>query len=317
MSKRMKLENLFRGAALEMLSAFEKSKTAIRPDEIGGPREAQIRAFLKEWMPNKFDFPKGYLINNEKEISKECDIIIVDTDCHKFVMDNENNLRMVAENQVYSTIEVKSILDDSQLKNTIEKVNSVNNISTHNNYTFNKWESQVQFIKENNKVDYNYNTINPFENYTRIFKNKWKGFDVKIQKIPELITPPITILFAYGLNEKLTLELVESELKEKECSLDIVCILNKGVLIKYSEENLKRYLSMTIGKSKATMKAFGYNNQYVNIKSEFQDGDYIIIESNEESENLFTFHTILMDSLKSKELVETYSPIDLLGVWKK
>ncbi|HUW44933.1 MAG TPA: DUF6602 domain-containing protein [Dehalococcoidia bacterium] len=110
---------------------FEKalSKDSGRPDEIGAPRERQVRDFLRLLLPEKIGVAKGYVINQTGDVSKECDIVFFNKEtCPRFILDADNDLRLFPIEEVYGIAEVKSTLDPDELENALLKLNSINKI---------------------------------------------------------------------------------------------------------------------------------------------------------------------------------------------
>lgn len=110
------------------LHDFEKalSRNSGRPDEIGGPREKQVRDFLKIFLPEKIGVAKGYVINQGGNISKECDVVFFNKEtCPRFILDVENDLRLFPIEEVYGVAEIKSTLDKDELNNAKQKLHSV------------------------------------------------------------------------------------------------------------------------------------------------------------------------------------------------
>jgi len=96
-------DKLFTAAAMQLHAAFVRSSSGNRPDEMGEPREKQFKSFLGDWLPQKFGLSKGYILNAEKEVSGECDLVIFNSEtCPKFYFDQELN---VARGKIFRYIE--------------------------------------------------------------------------------------------------------------------------------------------------------------------------------------------------------------------
>jgi hypothetical protein len=123
--KQHSISQIFDSALHDFEKAF--SKDSGRPDEIGAPREKQVRDFLRLLLPEKIGVAKGYVINQAGAVSKECDIVFFNKEtCPRFVLDADNDLRLFPIEEVYGTAEVKSTLEPDELENALLKLNSVN-----------------------------------------------------------------------------------------------------------------------------------------------------------------------------------------------
>lgn len=96
-------------------------KSFIHPGEFGTYREKICKRFLRPFVPNNYEISSGFLVNNSKEISTQCDIVIFDKDCTPLITDYNNNQFYTVET-VAAIGEVKSILSKQDFKTAINKL---------------------------------------------------------------------------------------------------------------------------------------------------------------------------------------------------
>lgn len=125
--KNHSISQIFESVMFDFEKVFAKDEG--RPDEIGLPRERQVRDFLRLLLPEKIGVSKGYVINQAGNVSKECDIVFFNKEtCPKFILDADQDLRLFPIEEIYGVAEVKSTLDPDELENALVKLDSVNEI---------------------------------------------------------------------------------------------------------------------------------------------------------------------------------------------
>ena len=139
-------DDLFSAAASELLAAFQRSRNQARPDEVGTPREWQVRQFMKDWLPDRYGVSHGYIISRAKQASKQIDCIIYDAaTCPKYFQNKEENRRLVPIGHTYGAVEVKSTLGNRELDDAIAKVNSAADLSSERH---GGWEEKTIEVRE-------------------------------------------------------------------------------------------------------------------------------------------------------------------------
>jgi hypothetical protein len=126
---------IFRNAfsTVSRTTFFDKdAKQLLHPGEYGGYREAICRDFLKFFTPGRFAISQGFLINNNDEISSQCDIIVYDVNSTP-LLQNESRQRFFPVETVCVVGEVKSKLYKTELKEAVNKLANTNKIkeNTH------------------------------------------------------------------------------------------------------------------------------------------------------------------------------------------
>ena len=221
---------LFSAASLEMKAAFLRSASGNRPDEKGAPREQQVKSFLKDWLPEKYGISKGYILNPEKKVSKECDIVIFNSEtCPKFFFSKEVDVRFFPKNEVYFTFEIKSTLNGDELNNALSKIASVKEMTNslwpaH----FNGWEHHdakiAMFEREDEDDEYPSRRRKKHRLTDDDYTECSLQFKQRIQKFSETYCG----IFAYkgGNDDLFTLR---DKLQHIEHQPELVVILDQGV----------------------------------------------------------------------------------------
>lgn len=93
--------------------------------EKGLNNEAALRNVMRTFFPLRFGIGKGKVINQDGNLSGQCDIIIYDAiHCPKLFVD-ENDNQIIPIEGVYAVIQVKTTLDSEKLKIAFENLQSV------------------------------------------------------------------------------------------------------------------------------------------------------------------------------------------------
>lgn len=126
---------LLASAADSMWATFKASAASARPDHKGGPREQQVRQFLKERLPPKWGVTRGHVFFAGDATSQEFDVIVYDAlNCPSWTLDSSDDpRRLVPLEAVIGVIEVKSTLDDRTLRAAIEKISEFDSIVENGN----------------------------------------------------------------------------------------------------------------------------------------------------------------------------------------
>jgi len=313
--KKPSFDALFEYAASNMIAEFKKSASGMRADEIGYPRERQVRKFLKNWLPEKYGISKGYLISLDKSVSKECDIVIYDKDnCPKYVFDIDSDIRFFPKSEVFGAFEVKSTLDKISLQNSLDKVCSVKKIpitTIHDliSFTSDEWIDKDIKIREKSSE------------YSSLSEENFVRYKVKEKKEKPVFSNVFTSIFAFTSSEKYTLEKLIEKLKlvEYKNTPDLICILNKGLLVKNNEDTLKRYKTLKENKAiKDYVPDYDYFlKRLLSTDKDKSRDNYFILKSSKESVNLMYFYTFILDYLNRFKKYQNFYAGDMVSVWSK
>jgi hypothetical protein len=99
----------------------ENGKKLIHPGEYGTYREDIVKDFLKCLIPGHLDISNGFLINQNDEISKQCDIVVYDSQITPNIQ-SVSRQRFFPVETVAAVGEVKSTLSETEFKSAINKL---------------------------------------------------------------------------------------------------------------------------------------------------------------------------------------------------
>lgn len=128
----MDLNKVFDGIGKKMQLDFEDIQSQVEhAGERGGEREATLREFLKSYLPSKYAVSNGEIVDENLQVSKQCDLVIYDHfNCPLLLAGKD--YRVFPSEPVYAVIEVKSVLNLKELKDSSEKIVSVKKLEREN-----------------------------------------------------------------------------------------------------------------------------------------------------------------------------------------
>lgn len=104
---------------------FEEITSQINHNgEKGTARENVLQSYLRAYIPDKYTFSKGTIIDCTDTQSKQVDIIIHDKYTTPCLIDMDST-KVIPIESVYAVIEVKSVLTKEELRKSIKNINSV------------------------------------------------------------------------------------------------------------------------------------------------------------------------------------------------
>lgn len=105
--------------------------------EKGTARENTLKEYLRKYVPEKYCFSKGIIIDCKEEQSRQVDIIIHDKFLTPLLMDMQDT-KLVPIESVYAVIEVKSTLTKEELRKCVNNIKSVRGLekNTVSGYCF-------------------------------------------------------------------------------------------------------------------------------------------------------------------------------------
>jgi hypothetical protein len=125
MTEKSTIAGLISKAAKKLHDEFQYIReTNSHSGEKGGETEDKVREFLNGHIPKRFHATAGFVIDVENQMSDHQDVIIYDAQSSP-VYRYEGNNQIVSADAVASIIEVKSVLNKSQLENAYEKIAEV------------------------------------------------------------------------------------------------------------------------------------------------------------------------------------------------
>lgn len=125
MTEKSTIAGLISQAAKKLRDDFEYiRKTISHSGEKGGETEDKVREFLNAHMPKRFHATKGFVIDVDNQMSDHQDVIIYDEQSSPvYRYDGANQI--VSADAVAAIMEVKGVLNKSQLEDAFAKIEEV------------------------------------------------------------------------------------------------------------------------------------------------------------------------------------------------
>ncbi|GIO70405.1 DUF6602 domain-containing protein [Paenibacillus cookii] len=114
-----------------MMIDFEDVSSQIEhKGERGTSREEIFSTYFRKYIPLKYEFSRGAIIDLSGRQSKQQDLIIHDTLSSPILM-NMDSTKIIPIESVFATIEIKSSLNKSRLNECVENIKSVRGLPKH------------------------------------------------------------------------------------------------------------------------------------------------------------------------------------------
>lgn len=125
MSEKSTIAGLISAAAKKLRDDFEHIRETIpHSGEKGGETEEKVRGFLNGHLPKRFHATKGFVIDADNQMSNHQDVIIYDEQSSPvYKYDGANQI--VSADAVAAIMEVKAVLNKSQLEEAFAKIEEV------------------------------------------------------------------------------------------------------------------------------------------------------------------------------------------------
>jgi hypothetical protein len=141
----------------EIFSKEAQQKGYIHSQEYGVYREKICKEFLKFFIPKRMQISDGFLITPNDQVSTQCDLVIFDETYTPNIQSKEMMTFYPIES-VVGVIEVKSILDKGDLKETLNKLARIKALRRSINEPSFAYRSKalerLQFDPQNNPDDH-------------------------------------------------------------------------------------------------------------------------------------------------------------------
>lgn len=105
----------------------DEENRMIHNQEYGVYREKLCKDFIKFFIPQSYDISDGFVINNNDEVSHQCDIIIYDRNFTP-LLQSENRQRFFPIETIAAVGEIKSDMSFVQLKEALRKLSKLKKI---------------------------------------------------------------------------------------------------------------------------------------------------------------------------------------------
>jgi hypothetical protein len=175
---------IFQGLAREKIAVFtrafaeskelfwdESGSKLIHPGEFGEYREAIVRDFLRIFIPSRYSFGSGFIINTNGMISNQCDLVIYDQQSTP-LMQSLNHQIFYPIETVVAVGEIKSSIESrGKFADTITKISKIKEIREGINGAL--------FIRPEREGDYDPIHFPSDQVFTFIICNKL-GFEINI-----------------------------------------------------------------------------------------------------------------------------------------
>lgn len=129
MSKQDALDSIFDGLSSKLQAEFDflSSQFTHRPSK-GMAREYVLKELLRQHLPQKLGIGSGMVISSDGVVSKQMDIVIYDA-LNTPIMYAASDIQIFPVECVYAVIEVKSLLNSSELRKSTDNIRSIKNMS--------------------------------------------------------------------------------------------------------------------------------------------------------------------------------------------
>ncbi|WP_145320252.1 DUF6602 domain-containing protein [Paenibacillus xylanexedens] len=122
---------LTKSSRKKMMIDFEEVTSQIEhKGERGSSREEIFSTYFRKYIPLKYEFSRGAIIDLSGRQSKQQDLIIHDAFSSPILM-NMDSTKIIPIESVFATIEIKSSLNKSRLNECVENIKSVRGLPKH------------------------------------------------------------------------------------------------------------------------------------------------------------------------------------------
>jgi hypothetical protein len=141
------LHDQFSALAVKLLADFKATRRITHGGTQGAVREAFVRAFLRRYIPRRFEIGSGLSIDSDGRQGKQIDIAIFDTWFAPTLFTSDDQHLIPVEN-LYAIIEVKSTLDATGLEQAVEhfaQIRKLRRVYFDSNLGFSRLKPEVLF----------------------------------------------------------------------------------------------------------------------------------------------------------------------------
>lgn len=118
------LKEVFDSISIKMSADFSVSGNINHNGEKGNAREDTFVKYLKTYIPEKFNFSKGIIIDSNDTQSRQVDVIIHDKFNSSIIFETDTTT-MIPIETVYCVVEIKSTLTKAELLKSLKNIESV------------------------------------------------------------------------------------------------------------------------------------------------------------------------------------------------
>jgi hypothetical protein len=131
------MENYFELVSQELLNQLNRIKVYVKKHNptIGILTEEIVRSFLENHLPKIVSVEQGFILNSEGKLSKQCDIIIYNSQIYAPFY-RINDVVIVPEESVIAVIEVKTTINKQIFHDVIDYFKSIYDVTLARKYLF-------------------------------------------------------------------------------------------------------------------------------------------------------------------------------------
>lgn len=130
----MDLHKIFKSISEKLISEFQLTAQIWHGTGKGSAREAALRKFLKDYLPQRYAVGSGAVISPENKKSGELDIVIYDPlYCPILIKTDTHSIYPIES--IYGAISVKSHLDSGELADAYQNIASLKSIVSKESFT--------------------------------------------------------------------------------------------------------------------------------------------------------------------------------------
>jgi len=123
--KKIKLKEIFQGLQVQMEAKLTLSRSVIpHPGTVGEVSELEWLGLLKNFLPKRYCFDKGFVVDSTGSVSDQIDIIVYDRHYTPFVF-HTNGAKYIPAEAVYAIIECKQNISKAHIQYAAHKASSV------------------------------------------------------------------------------------------------------------------------------------------------------------------------------------------------
>lgn len=163
------LKELFRSYQAEMEKTLCVSRTIGHAPTKGDETETCWIQWFKDYMPNRYQADKGFVVDSRGSISEQIDVIVYDQHYSPFLLNRGNYVYVPAES-VYAVFEVKQTMNSGFVEYSGKKIASVRGLhrtSAPITYAAGKYEPRELFNILGGILSYEVDWSPPFDDKFR------------------------------------------------------------------------------------------------------------------------------------------------------
>lgn len=123
MNEKLTIEEIFKVRSKQLCATL--GMPIRHPVSKGDLSENEWIAFLKSFLPNRYDVSKGFIFDSKGNVSDQIDLIIFDPFHSPLILTTDNGEKYITAESVYAVFEVKQKTNKANLEYANRKIESV------------------------------------------------------------------------------------------------------------------------------------------------------------------------------------------------